>query len=247
MNICDCHAHIGEFFDQINGKHVSYSSAGLARCMGDASVDVAIVSNISAIGDPVGANLELAAWAEAYPQLVPLAWVTPGVTDVSEVRRLFGMGFRGMKLHPTAGGYQADSAGVDSYLRICGEEGKPALFHCAADKYSAPELYRSVAERNPDVQIILAHMNLFGPAEAAIGVAEAYPNVCLDTSWARPGDVENAISRIGAERVLWGTDAPLGGDRHYDRDRVRAALKSRLGKEELEAVMWGNAERLFAL
>lgn len=123
MNICDCHAHIGEFFDQINGKHVSYSSAGLARCMGDASVDVAIVSNISAIGDPVGANLELAAWAEAYPQLVPLAWVTPGVTDVSEVRRLFGMGFRGMKLHPTAGGYQADSAGVDSYLRICGERG----------------------------------------------------------------------------------------------------------------------------
>ena len=60
---------------------------------------------------------------QAYPQLVPLAWVTPGVTDVSEVRRLFGMGFRGMKLHPTAGGYQADSAGVDSYLRICGEEG----------------------------------------------------------------------------------------------------------------------------
>lgn len=247
MKVCDCHAHIGEFFDQINGKHASYSPEGLVECMHDAGVDIAIVSNISAIGAPLQANLELAALADEYRQLAPLAWVTPGVTEVSEVRRLFRLGFRGLKLHPTAGGYQADSSEIDRYLRVCAEEGRPALFHCAADEFSAPELYRDVAERNPDVWIVLAHMNLLGPAEAAICVAEAYPNICLDTSWARPRDVEDAILRIGVDRVLWGTDAPLGGDRHYDRDRVRVALESKLDKDELEAVMWGNAVRLFSL
>ncbi len=247
MKVCDCHCHVGEFYDQINKKHVSYSPAELVKCMHEADVDLAIVSNISAVDAPMQANFELAEWVEEYRELVPIAWTTPEVTKVGEVRQLFALGFRGLKFHPTAGGYRADSNEVDRYLRICAQEGKPALFHCAADESSAPERYMALAERNPDVWIILAHMNLFGPAEAAIRVAEAYPNICLDTSWARPEDVKDAILRIGAERILWGTDAPLGGECHYRRDRVRAALESKLDEGELKSVMWGNAARLFSL
>jgi predicted TIM-barrel fold metal-dependent hydrolase len=130
---------------------------------------------------------------------------------------------------------------------VCREAHVPALFHCAADEFSAPALLGQVAADYPEVPIILAHMNMFGRAQDAIAVAERHANVYLDTSWVRPERVLEAVRRVGADKVLWGTDAPLGGIGHYQRDRALEYLRKHAGTLEYEAVTWSNAACLFCL
>lgn len=247
LRICDSHAHVGNFDDHMSGCAVSYSPDTLLSEMDAAGVGLAIVSNISALEDPEGANDEMAVWARRYPRLIPLAWATPGISRPERMLEYLGAGFRGLKLHPTAGKYRADCPEVHPLLDVCRDAQVPVLFHCAADEFSAPALLRQVAAEYPDVPIILAHMNMFGPAQDAIAVAEDFANVYLDTSWVRPERVVEAVRRVGADRVLWGTDAPLGGTGHYRRDRAREYLEKHVSAMECEAVMWSNAACLFCL
>lgn len=247
MRICDCHAHVGHFDDHMSGRSVSYSPETLLVEMDAAGVDLAVVSNISSIENPEGANDEMAVWARRHLRLIPLAWVTPGVSRPDKVFDYLGMGFRGVKLHPTAGKYRADCNAVRPLLDVCREAQVPALFHCASDEFSTPALIGQVAANYPDVPIILAHMNMFGSARDAMEVAEGSANVYLDTSWVRPERTLEAVQRVGADRVLWGTDAPLGGEGHYRRDRAREYLEQHVSAMEYEAVMWSNAACLFSL
>ena len=226
---------------------MSYSPQQLQSEMDEAGVELAVVSNISAIDEPVTANDEMAEWARRYPRLIPLVWATPGVSRPATVFDYLGMGFRGLKLHPTAGKYPADDRLIYPLLDVCREARVPALFHCASDEYSAPARFRRVAADYPDVPIILAHMNMFGSARDAVAVAEDFNNVYLDTSWVRPERVVEAMRSVGADRVLWGTDAPLGGSGHYQRDRAREYLEKHATSMECEAVMWSNAACLFSL
>lgn len=56
-------------------------------------------------------------------------------------------------------------------------------------------------------------MNLHEP-ERAIGLAERFSNVLLDTSW-QPGEViAEACRRVGAAKILFASDWPLLGDNH---------------------------------
>ncbi|MEA4883676.1 MAG: amidohydrolase family protein [Clostridia bacterium] len=247
MKVCDSHVHVGEFYDRVNRSVQHYTPRELVSQMAAAGVDLAIVSHIGAIAEPIEANREMTRIAAEYPQLAPLVWVSPDVMSPDDVLDLLDLGFKGLKFHPTAGQYRADSPALNPYLDLCLNTRTAALFHSASDEYSAPAFFDAVALAHPCVPIVLAHMNLMGPAGEAIEAAEAHPNLYLDTSWAAPEDILEAISRLGAGRVLWGTDAPLGGASHYAQDRGRPIIEQRLTQAEREAVLWGNAERLFRL
>jgi predicted TIM-barrel fold metal-dependent hydrolase len=55
----------------------------------------------------------------------------------------------------------------------------------------------------------LAHMGGYHHTEDAIGLCEKYDNLLLDTSACPyPHRIAEAIRRIGADRVLFGSDGP---------------------------------------
>lgn len=245
MRICDSHAHVGRFYDPIHGKNVFYSPEDLAARMEESSIDLAVTSNLEGILDPVMANRKLASWSKTFKKLIPIAWVTPGLIEPCEVERLLDLGFRGLKFHPTAGRYPADSSALHPYLEICQTRSVPALFHCASDQFSGASLFGSVAASFPGVKLILAHMNLGGLAEEAIAVAERHTNVYLDTSWAAPDSVAEAIRRVGPSKIVYGTDAPLGGPGHYKMDKVRGFVEAALSPSDRAGVFYENAARLF--
>ncbi len=81
-------------------------------------------------------------------------------------------------------------------------------------------------------------------------------NLYLETSWTKPESAVEAIKRVGADRVIWGTDAPIGdngenSDRERYIDHVNAfknAIREAFPEnaEEIEdKVFYKNAERLF--
>lgn len=256
MRIFDCHAHIGSCHDGISGHYIECSESSLVAQMDAAGVDKAVVSHLGALQDAVQANGDMLAAAQRHNgRFIPLAWVAPGEVTLDDLHRMLLGGFKGLKLHPTAGKFRADCDEAVDFLRLCGDLGMPALIHCAADEWSAPHLVASAAARaaasGAGVRVIAAHMNLMGDAEEAILAAEETPNMYLDTSWARPEDVLEAIGRLGASRILWGTDAPLAGlgpdGGHYAKDRVRGAILHHLPQEQAEMILWGNTQRIFDL
>ena len=81
-------------------------------------------------------------------------------------------------------------------------------------------------------------------------------NLYLEVSWTKPETLVEAIKRIGADRVIWGTDAPIGdngenSNREKYIDKVNSfkyAIREAFPEnaEEIEdKVFYKNAERLF--
>ena len=155
----------------------------------------------------------------ADSKLFPLVWVRPGETDAKDVRRRLADGAVGLKLHPTVDDYRADDPELDRYLDIAAEAGVPVACHSAPGD-ADPDHIRRLAQRFPDVPIILYHTYL-GPYEGrerAVEHVREQPNLYLETSWCRWEFVRHMIDAIGPDRVLFGSDASIDGASHYTRN-----------------------------
>jgi hypothetical protein len=153
-------------------------------------------------------------------------------------------GFRGVKLHPTTTlAHPAEDPTVE-LLRACGDMGVPALFHCGDDPYTTPQAIALGAARAPDATVVLGHMGGYFHVDEAIAAAERHANLYLETSaMPYPGKIAEAVRRVGAERVLFGSDGP-GCNPGLEVEKVRMLG---LPPEEEALVLGGNAERLLGL
>ncbi|HEX7197461.1 MAG TPA: amidohydrolase family protein, partial [Candidatus Limnocylindria bacterium] len=76
----------------------------------------------------------------------------------------------------------------------------------------------------------------------AIAAAEVCDNIVLETSWCRPGDIAGMIARLGADRVMFGTDAPNNVSTEMAKYHALDLTES-----VRAAVMGGTATRVFGL
>jgi predicted TIM-barrel fold metal-dependent hydrolase len=82
--------------------------------------------------------------------------------------------------------------------------------------------------------------------QAVVEVAQECPNVYLIGSATNDKAVLYAVRQLGADRVLFGTDAPFQRP-HVVRAWYEALLQYEVSEAEMAQVMGGNAARLFAL
>ena len=162
--------------------------------------------------------------------------------------------FVGLKLHPEMNAVPADAPAFDPYLRFAARHGFPVVAHCdgQVDLASAPRLL-ALARRHPTVPVVLYHTGFQGPHEPAMAAAEAAladgsANLWLETAQLPPEVALEAVERVGAGRVLFGTDATFHGRGHYARYRpLLEALARELGEEDRARILNGNARTLFRL
>ncbi|MBD2860615.1 amidohydrolase family protein [Paenibacillus sp. IB182363] len=105
---------------------------------------------------------------------------------------------------------------------------------------STAEHVANLARRYPEARILMAHMA--GQVESAVNRIAPYPNVYTDTSGSPIGgaEVNIAVRRLGAERVIFGSDlygACLASN-------IGKVLGAGLSREELDLVMGHNMARL---
>ena len=159
---------------------------------------------------------------------------------VSSVR---DFGFKGLKLHPIRDSFQASHRVVDPLVEAAGELGVPITIH-SNQPGSQPALIGQLARRHPDVTIIMAHMGS-AAYQDALYVAEREPNIVLETSaqpWAHR-ILQGAVERIGVERIVFGSDAPL----HHPRVELTKIEVAGLSPEHKARILGGNALRLLDL
>lgn len=153
------------------------------------------------------------------------------------------LGMRGLKLHPV--GTLAHPAGAQtvSLMRRAGELHVPVLFHCGDEPMTTPRAIALAAAACPHTTVVLGHMGGYFHVDEAIAVAEAHPNVLLETSaMPYPAKIAEAVRRVGARRVLYASDGP-GCRPRLEVEKVRQA---NLSTEDERRVLADNIAELLA-
>jgi len=135
-------------------------------------------------------------------------------------------------------------------VRYAGRKGLPVLIH-AWDR-RGPNLpgevtldeFAELAERCPEATLIGAHAN--GNWRHAIGalrgrLPKAYVDIC--GSFPEKGMVEALVEDIGADRILYGSDATG----RSMASQISKVVLADIAEEQKESILWKNAARVFGL
>lgn len=243
--IIDMHMHI----EEVASLGWQMSADDCITAMDTARVDAAVVMTLTDLPGLNPRGLELIAEAcESHPgrlhgfaRLNPVEQAT--ARDLLD-RAVTGLGFRGLKLHPVSTLQHPGGAATIALIRRAGELGVPTLFHCGDEPMTTPLSIAPAAAACPEATIILGHMGGYFHVDEALDVAEQHPNIVLETSaMPYPDKIAEAVGRIGAERVVFGSDGPVSSPA-LERQKVEIAA---LGEATAGLVMGGNAARLLGL
>lgn len=155
-------------------------------------------------------------------------------------------GFRGVKLHPRNEAFPINSEELAFPIaELAAKLHVPILLHTGdPDTYgfAQPTLVGGLADAFPDLTLVIGHMGkrLF---EDAILVARWFENIILETSFRSPNDITRAVKRVGANRVVYGSDMPFGMP---EVEMMKISL-SDISSKEREMVLGANMARILRL
>lgn len=244
MKIIDVHGHLGKWpFPQedVSAKQMvaELKRVGISQ--------IIISSGLAIVYDFREGNRRLAEEISPHPELFGYVTVNANYPKESVTELdlyLKHDKFVGAKMHPIYSHQKANSRGGRYLARAVAERGVPLLVHTYSSALESPWNVLPLAEENPDLVIVMAHMG--GDAWFdGIAVACAATNLYLDpvASWADADKIKLAAQEIGANRILFGTDYTL-----FDPQQTLGMLEDTdLTLEQKEMIAHGNAERLFRL
>ena len=242
---------IVDFHTHFTGRSYAHLGAGsLVESMDLYGIDHAVVFTLDGFFEDVRRhNDELAAFAAEHPgRLTPFATVYPrhaGAAD--EVRRAVEeLGMKGVKLHPWLQGFNPLEAYMEPVARACAELGVPLIFHDGTPPYSTPLLLGLLAERHPDLDVVLGHSGLLDLWPEALAAGRRHPNVWLCLSGPPTAALQKLVDGVPHERILFGSDTGFGHD-YQARHRLEQVRSLDLPPGALEEILGGNAARLLGL
>jgi predicted TIM-barrel fold metal-dependent hydrolase len=244
--IVDAHVHLKHG----DAAATEYPAATIVQVMDAVGIDRSVVF---AMSTDTRHAIEMAAEAvAAYPdRLIPFAYALPHYERpvIEELAAAIRLGFRGIKLH--VGECRLTSYLADPVFRLAGETGVPCLVDFGGDLRAAERL----ATDFPDTRLIIAHFGRYLCTDAllmreCLAVAERHPNVYVDASGVvLPWVIAEGVQRIGAGRILWGSDGPhvLPDLVSFAAGPLRQIRALGLKPEEEAMVLGGTAAELLGL
>ena len=253
--IVDTHVHL---MSDTTGWYAYKKSAGgsdarvwdadaTVRLLDDCGIDqcwLFTLSGLYGFNDCPSANDQVIAAAREFPdRLIPFCTAFPNQDAVGaavEIRRCLDLGCKGVKFHPWLQSFPANTAYLYPTLELCA--GIPVLFHTGTPPYSQPFQVMEQARRFPRVPFVIGHFGKIMFLDA-VRSAELCPNVYLETSGAQVADLQFALERIGADRILFGTDLPIGGapSAKWNMAKIASAIPD---AAILRGIFGENAQRL---
>lgn len=106
-----------------------------------------------------------------------------------------------------------------------------------------------VAGNFPTVPIVLTKMGrgIQASFDVCLSVAMRNANVFFDMTDTTAEHLREAISIIGAERIMYGSDLSTMASNHAILDNLRTAIEARLSAEEREHIAWKTANQIYKL
>ena len=154
------------------------------------------------------------------------------------------LGFYAVKLNPLRHAYCADAEIVDEVMYKAQKLGLPVCIHSGHPPYSLPWQIGVLAERHPDVKIMMIHMGHGHGVyiDAALKMARKYSNIYLEMSgMPMPSKIREAYETVGHDRIMFGTDTPF----HHPTVEMQKVMVSGVDEQGLQAIFYDNALKFF--
>ena len=211
--IIDMHTHIWGDAQQVGGCGCADRNGGSLRPRSRRRASAVRRYVSVARGNRCGQTPQPRKQCRRDKRMKPMVTVYPrhGTIAVDECVKWMERGFVGLKIWVSI----ADEPCVFPLIEKMIEYGKPMLIHAMHKSVgqlpleSDPTNIASLAKRYPQAKIIMPHMG--GNFIYSCEVIADCPNVWTDPSgtYCETGMVEHAMKVLGADRILFGSDAPV--------------------------------------
>lgn len=241
MKKLDAHAHVGTFGGWAN---VAITADELVKQMDTYEMEKTVLCSTGSHD-----NFRTKEAMEAYPhRFWGLVYANPleGEKSVQEIYDLVqNKGFSGIKLNPLRHAYVADAECLDPIMEAARELHIPVFIHSGHAPFSLPWSIALLAERFPDVNIVMIHMGHGHGVyiDAALKMARRYSNLYLEMSgMPMNSKIKEAYKTVGSDRIFFGTDAPF----HHPTIEMQKVITSGLTEKEIEDVFYNNLQKFMA-
>ncbi|MDD6880005.1 MAG: amidohydrolase family protein [Firmicutes bacterium] len=237
MKIIDAHAHIG----YIGG----WADVGITEEELIAQMDEFNIEKTALCNEDNDLTLDV---MKRHPgRIIGCVYVNPlNQKTVDDMDKYIEAGFAAVKLNPLRHAYCADAEIIDAVMEKAEKNNVPVCIHSGHPPYSLPWQVGLLAERHPNVKLMMIHMGHGHGVyiDAAIKMALRYPNIYLEMSgMPMPSKIREAYERVGAERIMFGTDTPF----HHPTVEMQKVITSGLDKEAQEKIFYENAAKFFGV
>lgn len=205
--ILDAHAHL-----DVSARFGWDATPGrLLDLMDSAGIDRAVVTTYGDEPGPEPALDGLLSWVGDHPdRFIGFPRLDPRYGEEAHglLDRAVEAGAGGLKLHPVSTVSSPYADQTVALMNHAAELGFPVLVHSGDRSVCLPRVVGAAARRT-DATILMGHMGGFFHAREAVDVAAEHDNVVLETSvMPYPHRIREAIDRLGADRVVYGSDMP---------------------------------------
>ncbi len=239
----DAHTHTG----QSDPDRVTMTATELLDRLTAADHAGAVVTtSLDPAGYPEANDRVLEEAKAAGGRLVPFLRVDPNTEDATtEVERGLDAGHCGIKLHPRGESFRVNHPTVADIAAIAAARGAPLLVHAGRGIPSLADDVLRLADRQPDLRVILAHcaisdLTRLGP------MAADHPGLYFDTSWWGITDQLALFAWVPPGRILYASDTPYGLPVLLFTITMRAAAAAGASAEAQRAIFGGTLLRLVA-
>jgi predicted TIM-barrel fold metal-dependent hydrolase len=180
----------------------------------------------------------LRACAGTDGRLVPFYFANPHRSP--EVYRAGAAEFRGLEISPAVHGVGLADPRVLELGGRADEFRHPVYVVCIERRGAGVADLVGLARRFPQVDFVLGHSGIGNIDFHALTLIRDEPNIVLETSGGYTCVAEAALSRLGADRVVFGSEYPL----QHPSVELAKFEALRLPAAQWRQVAWDNAHRL---
>lgn len=253
--IIDAHSHMGPAFESKPAFLPGVSPDEIIEILDRSHIDLTCLFAPAWEGpefidtEYFVANRAIYEASKRYPErVIGYARVDPNRRQraVDEMRRGHDeYGFRGLKLHPLWEHFLPNNMKLMAPLvELCAEYKWPIIFHTGYYPTCEPALFVPLAERYPEVNLIVAHFGYAHVADAIVA-ANLCPNIYLETSANTTATaIAQVLKEVDPSQILYGSDLPFTepGD---VLDKI--CLQPGITEQAKMQILGGNMARLLGI
>ncbi len=245
--VIDFHTHMGLEYCLYYPDHDADS---MVKTMDECNVEFIVSSPCEDLFDGDSTRRQITDAMKRYPERIKGYYcVNPTLgADPEEIRKSFreNPGFVGLKFLPDYHRTPLTSSTYAPVMELANEHRMLVLSHTwgvsmnGESCNSASEVV-GILEKHPNITFIMGH-SIQGQVDLAIEIAKTYPNAYLDLcdTCRLNGVVEKMVSRAGAEKVIFGTDAPMQSHNF----QLGCVIGARISDAEKRLILRENALRI---
>ncbi|MET0491975.1 MAG: amidohydrolase family protein [Actinoplanes sp.] len=247
MPVFDFHARLAPVPGAVERLLATLDASGIERaalCAGG-TIDLHQLSRQLVQGGHVTTDPDndavLTACRGSGGRLVPFYFANPHRPAQEYEKR--AADFHGLEVSPAVHGVPIADPRTSDLVEVAAAVGHPVYIVCLIREGSGVRDLAALASRFPGTTFVLGHSGTGNIDFDAIDVIAPVPNIMVETSGGYSSVLAEALRRLGAERLLFGSEFPL---QHPDVELAKFRAVG-LTPQQWARIAWHNAHRVLNL